>query len=56
MLDADSSRVEEILNGARRDVRDPDVGLFRMLIEIEGVEDSDPSPFLEQLVRDAYSD
>jgi hypothetical protein len=55
MFNADAYRVQEILNGARRYTHDPDVEVFALLVEIEGVEDPDVSSALERLVRDAYS-
>lgn len=54
--DADSARVEDILRGASRGRRDPDVELFVMVTELERSRSNYLQPFLEQLVRDAYLD
>ncbi len=52
--DPDSANVVDILRGAYRDVRDPDVALFLMLIELDRPNNDGLTPCLKRLVRDAY--
>lgn len=55
--DADAGRIEEILRGARRGPRDPDLALSLMLSELKEPEDQAAiESVLERLARDARPD
>jgi hypothetical protein len=54
--DADFERVLAVVEGARRQDRDPDAALLRTLIHLEESDDAEVARQLGRLVRDAYSD
>jgi hypothetical protein len=51
--DADSATAVEILRGAARGPRDPDVSLFVMLTELDRRDNDELTSYLQRLVRDA---
>jgi len=52
--DADRASAVEILRGAVRGPRDPDISLFVMLTQLDRQHDGTLTPYLERLVRDAH--
>lgn len=55
-LDSETHRVREVLEGARKGKRDPDVELFQILAELELGDSAKASEHLTRLVRDADQD
>ena len=56
--DPDTSQLLEVLRGASRAVKDPDIELVELLSELSGKENLDDAKdaVLERLARDANSD